>query len=147
MPSNVRAFGRVSTLPRRIAPAVEPAPAEAPAAAEAPALAEAPDDSITQELSALDLTAQAQPPRNPPFAACYDAALEGIPPSLLRTLQDRLERRKYDLGTVSEVIAGEIQKTRASYLKKREAGRVRAATKRAAKRAESARDAAEAPQE
>jgi len=100
-----------------------------------PAIVVAP--AVVDEEQPSDQAADEEPAAKfPPFAACYNDDLEGLPPSILRTLQDRLERKKYDLGATSPVVACDIQKAKASYLRKRESGRVRAAAKRAEKRAE-----------
>jgi hypothetical protein len=74
-------------------------------------------------------------PAFPPFAACYNEALGDMPPSILRALQDRLERKQYDLGVPDEAVHEAIAKTRSSYQKKREAGRLRSARVRAERKA------------
>jgi hypothetical protein len=76
-----------------------------------------------------------EPVTYPPFAPCYSDALAGLPPSILRSLEDRLSRKKYDLAVDDEAVHAAIEKTRAAYLKKREAGRVRSAKARAEKKA------------
>jgi hypothetical protein len=88
-------------------------------------------------VSELAIEAPSEPtvPAFPPFAACYNEALGDMPPSILRALQDRLERKQYDLGVPDEAVHEAIAKTRASYQKKREAGRLRSARVRAERKA------------
>ena len=92
-------------------------------------------------------------PNRPPcppsraFAACYNEALSDMPPSILRALQDRLERKQYDLGVPDEGVHSAIEKTRSSYQKKREAGRLRSARVRAEKKAQKSNLPAEAEPE
>ena len=152
--SNTRAFGAVTTRPRRIAPAVAPAPAPAPSptpapdnvvmapapapvATPVPAFVPEPEPDLEQKLSELAIEAPSEPtvPAFLPFAACYNEALGDMPPSILRALQDRLERKQYDLGVPDEAVHEAIAKTRASYQKKREAGRLRSARVRAERKA------------
>jgi len=75
-------------------------------------------------------------PAFPPFASCFNEALGDMPPSILRALQDRLERKQYDIGVPDEAVHEAIAKTRSSYQKKREAGRLRSARVRADKKAQ-----------
>ena len=70
-----------------------------------------------------------------------------MPPSILRALQDRLERKQYDLGVPDEAVHEAIAKTRTSYQKKREAGRLRSARVRAEKKAQKSNLPAEAEPE
>ena len=147
--SNTRAFGAVTTRPRRIAPAVAPAPAPAPdnvvvppapapVATPAPAAVFESEPELVRSVSELAIEAPSEPtvPAFPPFAACYNEALGDMPPSILRALQDRLERKQYDIGVPDEAVHEAIAKTRSSYQKKREAGRLRSARVRADKKAQ-----------
>ena len=167
--SNTRAFGKVSTRPRRVtAPVpdnvvVAPTPAPVAAAPAPPAAVfephggraplqppvelEAPE--LVRSVSELAIEAPSEPtaPAFPPFAACYNEALGDMPPSILRALQDRLERKQYDLGVPDEAVHEAIAKTRSSYQKKREAGRLRSARVRAEKKAQKSNLLAEAEPE
>ena len=153
--SNTRAFGKVSTRPRRvIAPVpdnVVVAPAPAPVAAPVPAAVfePEPEAELVRSVSELAIEAPSEPtvPAFPPFAACYNEALGDMPPSILRALQDRLERKQYDLGVPDEGVHSAIEKTRSSYQKKREAGRLRSARVRADKKAQKLNLPAEAEPE
>ena len=144
--SNTRAFGKVSTRPRRVtAPVpdnvvVAPTPAPVPdnvVAAPVPAAVFEPEAELVRSVSELAIEAPSEPtvPAFPPFAACYNEALGDMPPSILRALQDRLERKQYDLGVPDEAVHEAIAKTRSSYQKKREAGRLRSARVRAERKA------------
>ena len=86
-------------------------------------------------------------PAFPPFAACYNSGLSDMPPSILRALEDRLVRKQYDLGVPDEAVHEAIAKTRSSYQKKREAGRLRSARVRAEKKAQKSNLLAEAEPE
>lgn len=143
--SNQRAFGQSTTRPRRVAAPAKIAEAPAPIASETPLPAitsePAPVPVILAE-TAPALPAEQNLPEDPvesvaypPFASCYSDALAGLPPSILRALEDRLLRKKYDLAADDEAVHAAIEKTRAAYLKKREAGRVRSARTRAEKKA------------
>ena len=143
--SNTRAFGKVSTKPRRvIAPvpdnvvvAPTPAPVAAAPAPPAAVFEPEPEPELVRSVSELAIEAPSEPtaPAFPPFAACYNEALGDMPPSILRALQDRLERKQYDLGVPDEAVHEAIAKTRSSYQKKREAGRLRSARVRAERKA------------
>ena len=159
--SNTRAFGAVTTRPRRIAPPAVATPAPAPAPSPAPdnvvvaptpppaVFVPEPEPDLERKLSELAIEAPSEPtvPAFPPFAACYNEALGDMPPSILRALQDRLERKQYDLGVPDEAVHEAIAKTRSSYQKKREAGRVRSARVRAEKKAQKSNLPAEAEPE
>lgn len=156
--SNTRAFGAVTTRPRRIAPAAAPAPAPdnvvvpaaaPPVAAPVPAFVPEPEAELVRSVSELAIEAPSEPtvPAFPPFAACYNEALGDMPPSILRALQDRLERKQYDIGVPDEAVHEAIAKTRSSYQKKREAGRLRSARVRAEKKAQKSNLPAEAEPE
>ena len=95
-----------------------------------------PEAELVRSVSELAIEAPSEPtvPAFPPFAACYNEALGDMPPSILRALQDRLERKQYDLGVPDEAVHEAIAKTRSSYQKKREAGRLRSARVRAEKK-------------
>lgn len=151
--SNQRAFGQSTTRPRRVAvpakiaaalvpivpetplPAItsEPVPEPVILAETAPAL---PGQGSPETLPILlaEQNLPEEPVNYPPFAPCYSDALAGLPPSILRSLEDRLSRKKYDLAVDDEAVHAAIEKTRAAYLKKREAGRVRSAKARAEKK-------------
>ena len=138
--SNTRAFGKVSTRPRRVtAPApdnVVVAPAPAPVATPVPVAVFEPEAELIRSVSELAIEPDPSPATAfPPFASCYNEALGDMPPSILRALQDRLERKQYDLGVPDEAVHEAIAKTRSSYQKKREAGRLRSARVRAERKA------------
>ena len=146
--SNTRAFGKVSTRPRRVtapvpdnvvvAPTPAPVPDNVVAAPAPPAAVFEPEPEAELVRSVSELAIEPEPssaPAFPPFAACYNEALGDMPPSILRALQDRLERKQYDLGVPDEAVHEAIAKTRASYQKKREAGRLRSARVRAERKA------------
>ena len=156
--SNTRAFGAVTTRPRRVtvpAPAPAPAPdnvvvpaAAPPVAAPVPAFVPEPEAELVRSVSELAIEPEpSSAPAFPPFAACYNEALGDMPPSILRALQDRLERKQYDLGVPDEAVHEAIAKTRSSYQKKREAGRLRSARVRAEKKAQKSNLPAEAEPE
>ena len=156
--SNTRAFGKVSTRPRRVTAPVPdnvveaPTPAPAPdnvVATPAPVAVFEPEAELVRSVSELAIEAPSEPtvPAFPPFAACYNEALGDMPPSILRALQDRLERKQYDLGVPDEAVHEAIAKTRSSYQKKREAGRLRSARVRAEKKAQKSNLPAEAEPE
>jgi hypothetical protein len=96
-----------------------------------------PEPELVRSVSELAIEAPSEPsgPLYPPFASCYNEALGDMPPSILRALQDRLERKQYDIGVPDEAVHEAIAKTRFSYQKKREAGRLRSARVRAEKKA------------
>ena len=152
--SNTRAFGKVSTRPRRVtAPAPDnvvvasaPAPVGAAPAPPAAVFEPEPEAELVRTVSELAIEAPSVP-AYPPFAACYNEALGDMPPSILRALQDRLERKQYDLGVPDEAVHEAIAKTRSSYQKKREAGRLRSARVRAEKKAQKSNLPAEAEPE
>ncbi len=104
------------------------------APAPVPAAIFEPEPELEQKLSELAIEAPSGP-LYPPFAACYNEALSDMPPSILRALQDRLERKQYDLGVPDGGVHSAIEKTRLSYQKKREAGRRRSARVRAERKA------------
>jgi len=143
--SNQRAFGQSTTRPRRVAAPAKIAAVPAPIASETPLPAitsePAPVPAILAETAPTLPTEQnlpegpVEPVTYPPFASCYSDALAGLPPSILRALEDRLLRKKYDLAADDEAVHSSIEKTRAAYLKKREAGRIRSAKARAEKKA------------
>ena len=153
--SNQRAFGQSTTRPRRVAAPAKPVVVETPLPPPAPEptiLVETAPDSPGSEpspetspiLPAEQYLLKDPVERSPliagsitypPFASCYSDALAGLPPSILRALEDRLLRKKYDLAVDDEAVHAAIEKTRAAYLKKREAGRVRSAKARAEKKA------------
>ena len=116
---------------------VAPTPAPVAAAPAPPAAVFEPEPELVRSVSELAIEAPSEPtvPAFPPFAACYNEALGDMPPSILRALQDRLERKQYDLGVPDEAVHEAIAKTRASYQKKREAGRLRSARVRAERKA------------
>jgi len=109
-----------------------------PVAAPVPAFVPEPEAELVRSVSELAIEAPSEPtvPAFPPFAACYNEALGDMPPSILRALQDRLERKQYDIGVPDEAVHKAIAKTRSSYQKKREAGRLRSARVRAEKKAQ-----------
>ena len=153
--SNTRAFGKVSTRPRRVtAPVpdnvvVAPTPAPVAAAPAPPAAVFEPEPELVRSVSELAIEAPSEPtvPAFPPFAACYNEGLSDMPPSILRALEDRLIRKQYDLGVPDEAVHEAIAKTRSSYQKKREAGRLRSARVRAEKKAQKSNLPAEAEPE
>lgn len=164
--SNQRAFGQLTTRPRRVAAPAKIAEAPAPIASETPLpaiasepapvpviLAEtAPALPAEQNLPEDPVESVAYPPldfrtQSENFASCYSDALAGLPPSILRALEDRLLRKKYDLAADDEAVHAAIEKTRAAYLKKREAGRIRSAKARAEKKAIVATEPAPEPSE
>ena len=108
--SNTRAFGKVSTRPRRVTAPVPDnvvvAPTPAPVAATpAPAFVPEPEAELVRSVSELAIEPEpSSAPAFPPFAACYNEALGDMPPSILRALQDRLERKQYDLGVPDEAV-------------------------------------------
>ena len=150
--SNTRAFGKVSTRPRRVTAPVPdnvvvaptPAPVAAAPAPPAAVFEPEPEAELVRSVSGLAIEPAAA---FPPFASCYNEALGDMPPSILRALQDRLERKQYDLGVPDEAVHEAIAKTRSSYQKKREAGRLRSARVRAEKKAQKSNLPAEAEPE
>ena len=150
--SNTRAFGKVSTRPRRVTAPVPDnvvvAPAPAPVATPAPVAVFEPEAELVRSVSELAIEPEpSTAPAFPPFAACYNEGLSDMPPRILRALQDRLERKQYDLGVPDEGVHSAIEKTRSSYQKKREAGRLRSARVRADKKAQKSNLPAEAEPE
>ena len=106
-------------------------------AAATPAFVPEPEAELVRSVSELAIEPEpSSAPAFPPFAACYNEGLSDMPPSILRALQDRLERKQYDLGVPDEGVHEAIAKTRSSYQKKREAGRLRSARVRAEKKAQ-----------
>ena len=145
--SNTRAFGKVSTRPRRVTAPVPDNVVVAPAPA---AVFEPEPEAEELVRSVSELAIEPEPssaPTFPPFAACYNEGLSDMPPSILRALQDRLERKQYDIGVPDEAVHEAIAKTRSSYQKKREAGRLRSARVRAEKKAQKSNLPAEAEPE
>jgi hypothetical protein len=119
-----------------------------PVATPVPAFVPEPEAELVRSVS--ELAIEPEPPTGPlylPFAACYNEALGDMPPSILRALQDRLERKQYDIGVPDEAVHEAIAKTRSSYQKKREAGRLRSARVRAEKKAQKSNLPAEAEPE
>ena len=159
--SNTRAFGKVSTRPRRVtapvpdnvvvAPTPAPVPdnvVAAPVATPAPVAVFEPEAELVRSVSELAIEPEpSTAPAFPPFAACYNEGLSDMPPSILRALEDRLVRKQYDLGVPDEAVHEAIAKTRSSYQKKREAGRLRSARVRAEKKAQKSNLPAEAEPE
>ena len=155
--SNTRAFGKVSTRPRRVTAPVPdnvvvaptPAPVAAAPAPPAAVFEPEPEPELVRSVSELAIEAPSEPtvPAFPPFAACYNEGLSDMPPSILRALEDRLVRKQYDLGVPDEAVHEAIAKTRSSYQKKREAGRLRSARVRAEKKAQKSNLLAEAEPE
>ena len=155
--SNTRAFGKVSTRPRRVTAPVPdnvvvaptPAPVAAAPAPPAAVFEPEPEPELVRSVSELAIEAPSEPtvPAFPPFAACSNEGLSDMPPSILRALEDRLVRKQYDLGVPDEAVHEAIAKTRSSYQKKREAGRLRSARVRAEKKAQKSNLPAEAEPE
>jgi len=162
--SNQRAFGQSTTRPRRVTVPAKPVVVETPLPSQAPEPTIIVETALASDLPAKPVNLPGSEPSPetspilpaeqnlledpverspliagsityPPFASCYSDALAGLPPSILRALEDRLLRKKYDLAVDDEAVHAAIEKTRAAYLKKREAGRVRSAKARAEKKA------------
>jgi hypothetical protein len=129
---------------------VAPTPAPVAAAPAPPAAVFEPEPEAELVRSVSELAIEPEPssaPAFPPFAACYNSGLSDMPPSILRALEDRLVRKQYDLGVPDEAVHEAIAKTRSSYQKKREAGRLRSARVRAERKAKKANLPAEAEPE
>ncbi len=71
------------------------------------------------------------------FHSDYNQLISSIPPSVRRSLLERLTRKRFDPSTLDdgEAVRATIESTVAAYQRKKERGRIRAAEKRAARKA------------
>ena len=142
------AFGRqLGAVPRRPPPIATVAKPPAPplndvAADDAEALADGLEQCVlTRTESRIpdieDIAQDGPPPALAGWHPTYAALAASLPPSVRAQQQDRLPRKHYDVASLTDeaAILTALEKATASYGRKREAGRLRAAAKRAEARA------------
>jgi hypothetical protein len=137
------AFGRQQGAVPRRPPPIATRPPAPPIAID-----EQPDDAeglaagleqcvLTRTESRIGDIEDGPPPALAGWHPTYAALAASLPPSVRAQQMDRLSRKKYGLDTLDDeaAITLALEKAVASYGRKREAGRVRAAAKRAEARA------------